>query len=556
MTSSTLTTAPASAPTFTKEAPSMSATNLAPARRVIGLFRNLKTAHKLFFLAVVCLLPSLLVTYVAISKMGTYADLTTERGTMRSLSGTLYHLDNRNSELKSDAYRALLETDLATVQKDTADDIASVQAVMAELKALDLPADFKKQVADLDTAVQSNNDFIAGFVKAAADNVATARKLEPQVAEQNHKLDANLDKLRTETDKRVAVAVKKSAEADASLHHDTLLTLIVGALVALILTWGIARLLTRPLTETVGVLRELAEGRLDQTLDVDSRDEVGAMRDALNVALTKLRGSMSSIGANATSLASASEELSSVSSQMTGSAEESASQAGLVSAAAEQVSHNVQTVATGTEEMSASIREIAKNASDAAEVAAQAVTVAEATNNTVAKLGESSAEIGNVIKVINSIAEQTNLLALNATIEAARAGEAGKGFAVVANEVKELAQETGKATEDIGARIEAIQADTAAAVAAIAQISAIVAQISDTQTTIASAVEEQTATTNEMGRNVSEAATGSAEIANNITAVARAATDTTSGAGNTAQAADELARMAAEMQQLVGQFSY
>ena len=531
-------------------------TNLAPARRVTGLFRNLKTAQKLAVLALNCLIPSAVISWVALTQLTNFSNSTKTRGEMKLLSGTLYHLDNRNSELKADAYRALLEADVAAVQKDTTDDIASVQAVVAELKAMKLSPNLSKQVSQLEADLKVNNDFIAGFVKTAASDPAAARRLEPQVAEENHKLDGTLEKVRAETDTLVAASVKQAAADEATLRHGVTWSLAIGVLAALLLTWGISRLLTRPLQHTAAVLRDLAEGRLDQTLEVDSTDEIGAMGAALNSALGRLRGSMSSIGANATSLASASEELSSVSAQMSGSAEESASQAGLVSAAAEQVSHNVQTVATGTEEMSASIREIAKNASDAAEVAAQAVTVAEATNVTVAKLGESSAEIGNVIKVINSIAEQTNLLALNATIEAARAGEAGKGFAVVANEVKELAQETGKATEDIGARIEAIQADTAAAVAAIAQISGIVAQISDTQTTIASAVEEQTATTNEMGRNVSEAATGSAEIANNITAVARAATDTTSGAGNTAQAADELARMAAEMQELVGQFTY
>jgi methyl-accepting chemotaxis protein len=394
------------------------------------------------------------------------------------------------------------------------------------------------------------------LVAEAAKDPAAARMDYPTFLNAFKTLEGSLPSVAASVDRighedRLAV---KSAQTSATR------TILVSGLLALVLLtglgWLVARAIVRRVRHAVDALEKVAGGDLTLQLEIDSRDETGRMAHALNSALGRLRGSMSSIGANATSLASASEELSSVSAQMSGSAEESASQAGLVSAAAEQVSHNVQTVATGTEEMSASIREIAKNASDAAEVAAQAVTVAEATNVTVAKLGESSAEIGNVIKVINSIAEQTNLLALNATIEAARAGEAGKGFAVVANEVKELAQETSKATEDISRRIQAIQADTEAAVTAITEISGIIAQINDTQTTIASAVEEQTATTNEMGRNVSEAATGSAEIANNITAVARAATDTTSGAGNTAQAADELARMAAEMQELVGQFTY
>ncbi|KQW48331.1 hypothetical protein ASC77_06095 [Nocardioides sp. Root1257] len=365
-----------------------------------------------------------------------------------------------------------------------------------------------------------------------------------------------LDELYTQ---ETAAAKALADDADAMQNRSRTLILVilaVGLALAVSLSLYVAGLIVGPLRRVSAVLDAVAQGRLDERIEVDSADEAGHMAESLNNALVKLSEAMGAMDQNAHSLASASEELSSVSGQMSASAAQSSSQAGVVSAAADTVSRNVQTVSTGTEEMSASIREIAQNAADAAGVAAQAVRVAETTNEAVAKLGVSSAEVGSVIKVINSIAEQTNLLALNATIEAARAGEAGKGFAVVANEVKELAQETGKATEDIARRIDAIQSDTEAAVSAIAEISQIIGQINDTQATIASAVEEQTATTNEMRRNVGDAATGSHDIAENVTGVAQAASETQAAADSTNAAAGELAEMAAEMRTLVGQFSY
>jgi methyl-accepting chemotaxis protein len=520
-------------------------------------FSDLSIQTKIGSIVLVAVLAIATLSVVSLRSFS-HAARTTDRLEIASRATThASSADMMHDAVRADILQALALPDKATtVAGDVAYHAKELQSELAAARASGLGPSVTHAVDAVGPDVQEYLSQAKALVAEAASDPAAARLDYPTFLTAFKTLEGSLPSVAASIEKVVHEdrAAVKGAQSSATR------TIILSGLVALLLLvglgWLVARAIVRRVRHAVDVLESVARGDLTQELDIDSRDETGRMAVALNTALTGLRSSMVSIGANATSLASASEELSSVSAQMSGSAEESASQAGLVSAAAEQVSHNVQTVATGTEEMSASIREIAKNASDAAEVAAQAVTVAEATNATVAKLGESSAEIGNVIKVINSIAEQTNLLALNATIEAARAGEAGKGFAVVANEVKELAQETGKATEDIGARIEAIQADTAAAVAAIAQISGIVAQISDTQTTIASAVEEQTATTNEMGRNVSEAATGSAEIANNITAVARAATDTTSGAGNTAQAADELARMAAEMQELVGQFTY
>ncbi|SNT07558.1 HAMP domain-containing protein, partial [Geodermatophilus pulveris] len=187
--------------------------------------------------------------------------------------------------------------------------------------------------------------------------------------------------LQIEVENDEAEQALTAAEADYSASLTTIVgALVVGAVLGLVMALTLGRLISRPLARTVEVLQGVAAGRLDRTLDVDTRDEVGDMARALNEAIDKIGSAMRGIGANAQTLAAASEELSATSGQMSSNAEESAAQAGAVSAAAEQVSSNVQTVAAGTEEMGASIREIATNAAEASAVAARAVTAVETTS--------------------------------------------------------------------------------------------------------------------------------------------------------------------------------
>jgi methyl-accepting chemotaxis protein len=392
---------------------------------------------------------------------------------------------------------------------------------------------------------------------------ATANSLGTYLGVQNNYIDPLTSKITVALNNLAGIEDKAAqqqmadARSNATMARILILALIAGAMAfAAVIAVVVSRAIARPLGQTVKVLEALAEGRLDQRLEVKGRDEVGRMGEALNTALDRLTAALRDIGTNVTTLASSSEDLTGVAGRMNASAARSAGRAHAVSTASEEISANIATVSAGADEIGSSITEIARSTSNAADVAGQAVRISGEADAILRKLGESSAEIVSVIKIITGIAAQTNLLALNATIEAARAGEMGKGFAVVAGEVKELAQETARATEDIRTRVDAIQTDSTAAVAAIAEIGAVIDQINATQTAIAAAVEEQTATTNEMGRNVGEVAAGSNEISSNVAEVAEAAAETTSAAANTAAAADELARVAHDLQQSLAMFRY
>ncbi|MDG6109281.1 methyl-accepting chemotaxis protein [Dactylosporangium aurantiacum] len=332
--------------------------------------------------------------------------------------------------------------------------------------------------------------------------------------------------------------------------------LVAGVLVALAFGMLVARSILSALRRVSHALEGLAACDLTRISGVDSRDEFGRMGQALDSAITSVRGTVTEMASTATALSSASVELSKVSSGLTGGATEASDQAGSAADAADQVSGSVQAVAAGAEQMNASIGEIAGNAARAAQVARDSLQVAQTANTQLGELGQAGAQIGEVVNLITSIAAQTNLLALNATIEAARAGDAGKGFAVVASEVKDLAQETAKATDQITGRIAAIQGGTADAARAIEQISEVIDQITEYTTTIASAVEEQSATTGEMSRSINEAASFSAQVSQTFGAVASVTGATARSAEASRAAADDLSSLATKLNTIVKVFRY
>ncbi|MDI6100838.1 methyl-accepting chemotaxis protein [Actinoplanes sp. NEAU-A12] len=493
---------------------------------------------------------------MAIITLTGQSSLATQAEEMRKLEACLAainHLNNRQSELKVDAYRSALGHD---VSEDVVDDVQSAVDAADAIVASGLPPALLQEFQSYRPDFEDFNVFITEFVTAGVADPKSVIGRTDEIAERNNKTDDALDAL----NEKVAAAVAEQTAEMADTVSSTRTVAIVVAGIGLALLIGMAVPLVRsilgPIRKLGAVIDALDSGDLTVRSGITSQDELGVMAAGLDRSLDKLRGSMRTIAEDADKLASASNQLAGVSGQIAEAVDNTDRQSSSASAEADEISRNVQTVAAGSEEMGLSIREISRNTSEAAHIASIAVAEAARATDTIRQLGESSAEIGNVIKLITSIAEQTNLLALNATIEAARAGDAGKGFAVVASEVKDLAQETARATEDIGSRVNAIQQDTGGAVEVINRISEVIAQINDFQTTIASAVEEQTATTGEMSRSIAEVAAGSSRIAANINDVSTASAATVGGVTQTREASQAVSRTADELRNLVGAFKF
>ncbi|MFC3231137.1 methyl-accepting chemotaxis protein [Marinibaculum pumilum] len=271
------------------------------------------------------------------------------------------------------------------------------------------------------------------------------------------------------------------AVGDAATHDinrsitNTEGALLVSAVLALLAAIASGLLLLRAMTRPIGAivrsLKQLGGGDLSVRLDLQRRDEFGAieqgfnqMAEELNVLVAQAQRSAVQMTTSVTEIAASAKQQQSTASETAATAKEIGATSREIAATSRELVQTMGEVSGTAEQTSVLAGSGQHGLARMEEVMRQVTTAAETVNGKLAVLNEKAGNITQMVTTIVKVSDQTNLLSLNAAIEAEKAGEYGRGFAVVASEVRRLADQTAVASYDIEQMVREIQSAVSAGV--------------------------------------------------------------------------------------------
>ncbi len=400
--------------------------------------KNLKISQKLIVSFAIVIGLFVMVSIYQLSQQSRLAKLQDEGALRANALTNAKEVESMGTKLYQVVADAVINRDLANsqrvweeVKEDAKGDIANLEKIVDTNVERDLLKEAKGHI----------DEFIALFENEMLPLLKADGSME-DIQKIDAKFDEILTGLTIPINKLVSFIEAENSAADKVFDSTTtnvftvsIIVNIIAIVIAIIFTYVLVNLIAKPLKLGVDFAKEIAEGNLMADLDVDQKDEVGILAEALKEMVGKLKDIISNVIAGADNIAAASEQMSSTSQELSQGANEQAA--------------SVEEVSSTMEQMTSNIEQNSQNATHTEKIS---LTTYQGMQDVVTRSSnavDANRIIADKIKIINDIAFQTNILALNAAVEAARAGEHGRGFAVVAAEVRKLAERSKVAADEI-----------------------------------------------------------------------------------------------------------
>ncbi|WP_324833077.1 methyl-accepting chemotaxis protein [Pseudomonas saxonica] len=301
----------------------------------------------------------------------------------------------------------------------------------------------------------------------AQAEILVSEQLAPVWASGRKQLNTLIDSNRSSA----TTASENISQAVTAAKVSMLISLAIAVLAAALCGFLLLQAIMSPMKRIVAILEVMRSGDLSSRLNLERKDEFGAVETGFNDMMTELTALVSQAQRSSVQVTTSVTEIAATSKQQQATATETAATTTEIGATSREIAATSRDlVRTMTEVTSAADQASILAGSGQQGLARMEETMhsvmgaADLVNAKLAILNEKAGNINQVVVTIVKVADQTNLLSLNAAIEAEKAGEYGRGFAVVATEVRRLADQTAVATYDIEQMVREIQSAVSAGV--------------------------------------------------------------------------------------------
>ncbi|MDI2141859.1 MULTISPECIES: methyl-accepting chemotaxis protein [unclassified Pseudomonas] len=357
-------------------------------------------------------------------------------------------------------------------------------------------------------------------------------------------------------------------DAVAAAKVSMFVSLLVAVLAAGFCGLLLMRAIMAPMNRIVEILEIMRTGDLSSRLNLERKDEFGAVETGFNDMMTELTSLVSQAQRSSVQVTTSVTEIAATSKQQQATATETAATTTEIGATSREIAATSRDLVRTMTEVSTAADQASVLAGSGQQGLARmedtmhsVMGAADLVNAKLAILNEKAGNINQVVVTIVKVADQTNLLSLNAAIEAEKAGEYGRGFAVVATEVRRLADQTAVATYDIEQMVREIQSAVSAGVMGMDKFSeevrrgmAEVQQVGEQLSQIIHQVQALAPRVLMVNEGMQAQATGAEQINHALVQLGDASSQTVESLRQASFAIDELSQVAVGLRSGVSRF--